>query len=95
MIDDLNHYETEKLIRRLRPDMFCSGVKDKYIVQKMGIPSKQLHSYDYSGPYAGFRGAVIFARDIYAAFNSPTWRYVDPPWETEPEIVATLTEKGK
>ncbi|NOX96640.1 MAG: nitrogenase molybdenum-iron protein alpha chain [Nitrospirae bacterium] len=95
MIDDLNHYETEKLIERLKPDLFCSGIKDKYVVQKMGIPSKQLHSYDYSGPYAGFRGAVIFARDIYQAFNSPSWRYIKPPWETEPEIVATLTEKEK
>jgi nitrogenase molybdenum-iron protein alpha/beta subunit len=25
---------------------------------------KQLHSYDYSGPYAGFIGAVNFYREI-------------------------------
>ena len=30
----------------------------------MGVTSKQLHSYDYSGPYAGFRGAVVFAREV-------------------------------
>jgi nitrogenase molybdenum-iron protein alpha chain len=93
IIDDLNHYETEKLIEILKPDIFCSGVKDKYAIQKMGIPSKQLHSYDYSGPYAGFKGAVIFARDIYMTFNSPAWQYIKPPWEIEPEIVGNLTQK--
>jgi nitrogenase molybdenum-iron protein alpha chain len=93
IIDDLNHYETEKLIEILKPDIFCSGVKDKYAIQKMGIPSKQLHSYDYSGPYAGFKGAVIFARDIYMTFNSPAWQYIKPPWEIEPEIVGNLTKR--
>ena len=93
IIDDLNHHETEKLIEVLKPDIFCSGIKDKYFIQKSGVPSKQLHSYDYSGPYAGFKGAVIFAKDIHMMFNSPTWQYIKPPWETEPEIVGNLTRK--
>ncbi|MEW6089028.1 MAG: nitrogenase molybdenum-iron protein alpha chain [bacterium] len=93
IIDDLNHYETEKLIEILKPDIFCSGVKDKYAIQKMGIPSKQLHSYDYSGPYAGFKGAVIFARDIYMTFNSPAWQYIRPPWEIEPEMTGELNKR--
>ncbi len=58
VIDDTNHYEIEILIKELKPDIFCSGIKDKYVVQKLGVPSKQLHSYDYSGPYVGFNGAV-------------------------------------
>ena len=33
-------------------------------IQKMGVPCKQLHSYDYGGPYAGFRGAINFYREI-------------------------------
>jgi len=37
VIDDLNHYETEELIKALKPDIFCSGIKDKFVAQKMGI----------------------------------------------------------
>ena len=58
IIDDINHYETEKLIELLRPDIFCAGIKEKYIIEKMGLPLKQLHNYDMGGPYAGFKGAI-------------------------------------
>ncbi|MGM0509113.1 MAG: nitrogenase molybdenum-iron protein alpha chain [Fusobacteriota bacterium] len=86
IIDDLNHYETEEIIDALKPDLFGSGIKDKYIGHKLGVFSKQLHSYDYSGPYAGFKGAVIFARDVSAGINTPAWGYITPPWDLEPEI---------
>lgn len=81
MIDDPNHYETEELIEIFGPDLIFSGVRDKYISHKMGVPSKQLHSYDYSGPYAGFRGAVIFAQDVANALSTPAWKMITPPWE--------------
>jgi len=97
IIDDLNHYETEAFIKILKPDMFFSGIKDKYAVQRMGVMSKQLHSYDYSGPYAGFKGAVIFGRDVVAGIYTPAWKYVTPPWKTEPLIEGTIEslEKGE
>ncbi len=94
VVDDLNHYETEEFIKLLKPDVFCSGIKDKYVVQKMGIPAKQLHSYDYSGPYAGFNGAVNFARDIAMGFMSPTWSFIVPPWKKEPLLEGRVNEKG-
>lgn len=81
MIDDPNHYETEELIGIFHPDLIFSGVRDKYISHKMGVPSKQLHSYDYSGPYAGFRGAIIFAQDVANALSVPAWKMITPPWE--------------
>ncbi|WP_425058786.1 Nitrogenase molybdenum-iron protein alpha chain [Sporomusa carbonis] len=92
IVDDLNHYETEEFIKILKPDIFSSGIKDKYVVQKMGIPSKQLHSYDYSGPYAGFNGAVNFARDIAMSFASPTWNFIVPPWKNEPLLEGKMAE---
>ncbi|OEH84638.1 nitrogenase molybdenum-iron protein alpha chain [Desulfuribacillus stibiiarsenatis] len=95
MVDDLNHYETEEFIKILKPDILASGIKDKYVIQKMGIPSKQLHSYDYSGPYAGFRGALKFAEDITMGFTSPTWNYITPPWKQKPILDGTVTEGGK
>ncbi|MCE5285828.1 MAG: nitrogenase molybdenum-iron protein alpha chain [Pelosinus sp.] len=95
IVDDLNHFETEEFIKLLQPDIFASGIKDKYVVQKMGIPAKQLHSYDYSGPYAGFNGAVNFARDVSMAFASPTWNYITPPWKTAPLLEGEFGEGGK
>ncbi|RJQ47721.1 MAG: nitrogenase molybdenum-iron protein alpha chain [Gaiellales bacterium] len=83
IVDDLNHHETEVLVRELRPDVFCSGIKDKYVVEKMGVPSRQLHSYDYSGPYTGFEGALTFARDMEMAVYTPTTRFMAPPWKKE------------
>jgi nitrogenase molybdenum-iron protein alpha chain len=81
IIDDANHHEVEVLIETAKPDLFLSGVRDKYIVHKMGVASKQLHAYDYSGPYAGYNGALNFARDVAAALTTPAWRLIVPPWE--------------
>ena len=83
IIDDINHWESEKLIELVRPDVFCAGIKEKYVVQKMGVPCKQLHSYDYGGPYAGFSGAVNFYAEIDRMVNAKIWSYVKPPWEAE------------
>ncbi len=89
-IDDINHYETEVFVKVLKPDFFGSGIKDKYIIQKMGVYSKQMHSYDYSGPYAGFKGAVNFARDVAAGINTSAWRYIVAPWKKQPSLAGKI-----
>ncbi|OJU10189.1 MAG: nitrogenase molybdenum-iron protein alpha chain [Clostridiales bacterium 43-6] len=91
IVDDLNHFETEEFLNLLKPDVFYSGIKDKYVAQKGGILSRQLHSYDYSGPYASFKGAVNFARDTVMGIYTPAWKYVTAPWKTEPTLEGTLT----
>ncbi|MEO1090503.1 MAG: nitrogenase molybdenum-iron protein alpha chain [Pseudomonadota bacterium] len=78
--DDVTGYELEKFIERLRPDLVGSGIKEKYPVQKMGIPFRQMHSWDYSGPYHGYDGFAIFARDMDLAINNPVWSLFDAPW---------------
>lgn len=90
MVDDLNHFETEEFLKVLKPDIFFSGIKDKFIAQKSGVLSRQLHSYDYSGPYSGFRGAVNFARDVAMGIYTPAWSYVKAPWKTTPILEGTL-----
>lgn len=90
VIDDISHFELEMLIKKFRPDIVCSGIKDKYIIEKFGIPSKQLHNYDYSGPYAGFRGAVTFAREIDMMVHNPAWKLTVAPWDREPTLKAEL-----
>lgn len=89
-IDDINHYETEIFVKVLKPDFFGSGIKDKYIIQKMGVYSKQMHSYDYAGPYAGFKGAVNFARDVAAGVNTSAWQYIIAPWKKEPSLAGKI-----
>jgi nitrogenase molybdenum-iron protein alpha chain len=89
VIDDLNQYEAEKLVEIVRPDVFCAGIKEKFSIQKLGIPMKQLHSYDSGGPYAGFQGAVNFYHEIDRLVNSKVWSYMKAPWQESPELSAT------
>ena len=49
---------------------------------------KQLHSYDYSGPYAGFVGAVNFYKEIDRMVNTKIWGFIEAPWEKSPELTA-------
>ncbi|MGO6697661.1 nitrogenase molybdenum-iron protein alpha chain [Rhizobium johnstonii] len=79
--DDVTGYELESFIEAIRPDLVGSGIKEKYPVQKMGIPFRQMHSWDYSGPYHGYDGFAIFARDMDLAINNPVWGLYDPPWK--------------
>jgi nitrogenase molybdenum-iron protein alpha chain len=81
MIDDCNHHEFEELVAQFKPDLVLSGVRDKYIAHKLGVASKQLHAYDYSGPFAGYNGALTFAQDVANALMTPAWRLIIPPWE--------------
>ncbi len=57
---------------------------------KAGCASRQIHSYDYSGPYAGFHGAVNFGRDITMALYTTAWRLTTPPWKTTPMLTGTF-----
>jgi len=88
--DDLNHFETEEFLRILKPDIFFSGIKDKFVAQKNGMLSRQLHSYDYSGPYAGFGGAARFGKDVLMGLSTPAWSYIRAPWRNVPCLEGTL-----
>ncbi|BBD62857.1 nitrogenase molybdenum-iron protein subunit alpha (plasmid) [Nostoc sp. HK-01] len=79
--DDVTAYEFEKLIKALQPDLVASGVKEKYVFQKMGLPFRQMHSWDYSGPYHSYDGFAIFARDLDMALNNPSWQLLRTPWK--------------
>jgi len=81
VIDDISHHEMEKLIELYQPDIIGSGVKDKYVIEKMGVPCKQLHSYDYGGPYAGFKGAINFFKEIDRMTSSKIWKLTRAPWQ--------------
>jgi nitrogenase molybdenum-iron protein alpha chain len=80
IFDDVSEIEMEKFAEKLRPDLVGSGIKEKYVFQKAGIPFRQMHSWDYSGPYHGYLGFPVFARDIDMAINNPSWGLVKAPF---------------
>ncbi|GBE18616.1 nitrogenase iron-iron protein alpha chain [archaeon BMS3Abin16] len=75
VVDNPNALEIEEILEEFKPDLFIAGNKEKYISYKMGQPFVNGHTYD-SGPYAGFRGMIKFARDMDKAINSPVWKLV-------------------
>jgi len=83
--DDVTGYEFEEFVKKVKPDLIGSGIKEKYIFQKMGIPFRQMHSWDYSGPYHGYDGFAIFARDMDMTLNNPCWNKITAPWKKEIE----------
>lgn len=94
VVDDYNLFETDTLVKKLKPDIFLSGLKDKYSILKSGCASRQIHSYDYSGPYAGFKGAVNFGHDMVMALYTPAWDLVSPPWKNVPMLTGQLGGKA-
>ena len=85
LYDDVNGFEFEEFVKKIKPDLVGSGIKEKYIFQKMGIPLRQMHSWDYSGPYHGYDGFAIFARDMDIALSNPTFKNLTPPWKKAAE----------
>ena len=81
--DDVTGYEFEEFVKKVKPDLIGSGIKEKYIFQKMGIPFRQMHSWDYSGPYHGYDGFAIFARDMDMTLNNPCWKNLQAPWKKD------------
>lgn len=91
IMDDATLYELEEFMRRLRPDLVSSGIKEKYSYHKMGVPFRQMHSWDYSGPYHGFDGFPVFARDMDMTVNSPTWGTCEKEEEVSNRLFLLLT----
>jgi nitrogenase molybdenum-iron protein alpha chain len=89
-IDEPSHHEIFELLSIYKPDVFCAGIKEKYAIQKSGVPCLQLHSYDYGGPFAGFAGAINFYKEIDRLVNNKVWNYLKAPWQEQPEVAATF-----
>ena len=82
--DDVTGYEFEEFVKAMKPDLIGSGIKEKYVFHKMGVPFRQLHSWDYSGPYHGCDGFAVFAKDMDLTLNNPCWNMMLPPWQEKP-----------
>jgi nitrogenase molybdenum-iron protein alpha chain len=93
VIDDISHHEMEKLIELYKPDIICSGIKDKFVIEKLGVPCKQLHSYDYGGPYTAYTGAANFYKELDRMINTKVWKLLTPLWK-KPADSETAVGKG-
>ena len=78
--DDVTGFEFEEFVKALKPDLIGSGIKEKYVFHKMGFPFRQMHSWDYSGPYHGYDGFAVFAKDMDLTLNNPCWKMLKAPW---------------
>jgi nitrogenase molybdenum-iron protein alpha chain len=83
--DDVTGFEFEEFVKACKPDLIGSGIKEKYVFHKMGVPFRQLHSWDYSGPYHGADGFAIFAKDMDLTLNNPCWKLMPTPWKKPAE----------
>ncbi|HZW25363.1 MAG TPA: nitrogenase molybdenum-iron protein alpha chain [Gallionella sp.] len=86
LYDDVTGLEFEEFVKKVKPDLVGSGIKEKFIFQKMGIPFRQMHSWDYSGPYHSYDGFAIFARDMDMTLNNPCWSNLTAPWLKESPV---------
>ncbi|MDP1553566.1 MAG: nitrogenase component 1, partial [Methanobacteriaceae archaeon] len=92
IIDDPNSLEAEEIIEKYKPDIVLSGVKEKYLAHKMGVPCILIHSYE-NGPYIGFEGFLNLAKDMYAAIYNPVWKLIEFEPETEEELSVENTSE--
>ena len=72
VIDNPNSLELEEIMVEMKPDLFISGLKEKYLAYKLGVPFINGHSYE-KGPYAAYSGFVNFARDVEKTLSAPVW----------------------
>jgi len=82
VIDNPNELELEEVIQKYKPDIFLTGLKEKYLAHKLGVPSLNSHSYE-NGPYVAFEGLVNFARDLYKSLYAPVWNFIGERWSAK------------
>ncbi len=55
VIDDISQYETDRLLEIYKPDIFCAGIKEKFAVQKAGIPNETAPQLRFRRPLRGLQ----------------------------------------
>jgi nitrogenase molybdenum-cofactor synthesis protein NifE len=72
IIDDANPLELRELLTRQKADLLVSGVKERFLSYKLGIPFCDFN-HDRTITFEGFDGMVNFAKEIDTTINSPVW----------------------
>lgn len=82
VIDNPNELELEEVIQKYKPDIFLTGLKEKYLAHKLGVPSLNSHSYE-NVAVCSFEGLVNFARDLYKSLYAPVWNFIGERWSAK------------
>ncbi|WP_457755493.1 nitrogenase component 1 [Thermodesulfatator indicus] len=72
--DDPGDCEVEEALKLLRPDIVLTNARDQWRPVKFGIPVLSFPQPKERGPYAGYKGMVNFARDLYRCLRAPVWQ---------------------
>lgn len=73
IIDDPSEQNLENLFYKLRPDVFITGMKEQSLCHKFGIGTL----LPQMGAYAGFKGSLSLAQNLYKAIYAPVWQIVN------------------
>lgn len=73
IIDDANPLELRDLLIKQKADLLVSGVKERFLAYKLGIPFCDFN-HDRVITFEGFDGMVNFAKEIDTTINSPVWK---------------------
>jgi len=84
--DDVTGYEFENSSRKSSRISSARASKENTCSRRWVVPFRQMHSWDYSGPYHGlWTVSPFFARDMDMAINAPIWKMAKAPWKTVPK----------
>jgi len=63
IIDDINHHEAEVLMEKYKPDIFCAGIKEKYVIQKAAYRSSSFTVMTTAAPTPDSAAPSTFTGD--------------------------------
>ena len=92
IIDDISHYEAERLIEMIQTRHILRRHQGEVRrPERWACRCKQLHSYDYGGPYAAFRGRhQLLPGDRPHGERQHLVAIVKAPWQETRELAAEL-----
>lgn len=73
------YYESEEVVRRLRPDIFFCDFGERHIGMHYGIPTMEIMmGFLPSGPIQGYRGTLTWAQTTIAMLENPLFKEKGP-----------------
>ncbi len=72
--DNPGEYELEKVIAEAKPDIVFTNSREQWKFIKLGVPVLSFPQEKHRGPYAGYKGFLNFAQQIFGILQAPVWK---------------------
>ncbi|MBF0218183.1 MAG: nitrogenase iron-molybdenum cofactor biosynthesis protein NifE [Gammaproteobacteria bacterium] len=94
MIEDGNPRALIELVRQYQVDILIAGGRNMYTALKARIPFLDINQ-EREFAYAGYRGMVELARQLWLTLNSPIWSAVrqPPPWQAAQPLALQMRQQ--